>query len=137
MSNKNGSLKLSLAYTNPDGDSSKQDVSVAFHYQAQSHGTIDVPDTTASATAYEIPFGSIDVAATMVVIANRTGQSCEVKVNGQAVVSHHHDIASGGVFVIGGPAAPAANPITSVSLTLKDTQSGAGLIAYHIFGDET
>ncbi len=135
MSNKNGTLKLSLSYAGSENESAKQDISVAFPYQAQAHGTVDVPDTTAESTAYDIPFGAIDTAATMVIVENKTGQSCEVKVNHQNAVSNHHDLPDGGVFVIGGPGAPTANPVLAVSLTLSAVQSGAGLFAYHIFGD--
>ncbi len=134
MSNKNGNLKMTLGYVGPGGEAAKSEIVVPFAYQAQANGTVDVPFDATSGQEFSIPFGSIETAAAMVVIRNKTGQSCEVKINGQNVVSHHHDLADSAVFAFGG-AVPSENPITAVSLTLKDNQSAAGLIEYHLFGD--
>ncbi len=134
--NLNARLGVTLSYTNEEGGTSTMTaIALAAQYQSQSHGTIDVPDTTAADTEFSIPFGAVDEAATLVVIENRTGQSCEVKINGQNPVNNHHDLAAGGVYVFGAPHAPDANPMLSVKLKLNATQAGAGLIAYRIFGD--
>lgn len=132
--NLNARLGVTLSYTNEEGGTSTMSpIAIAAQYQSQSHGTIDVPDTTAGATSYAIPFGSVDVGASLLVIENRTGQSCKVLINGQTGTAH--SVASGGVCVIGGPTTPSAHPVLSAAVVLEGTQSGAGLIGYRVFGD--
>ncbi len=134
--NLNARLGVTLSYTNEEGGTSTMTaIAVAAKYQSQSHGTIDVPDTTAADTEYSIPFGSVDEGATLMILENRTGQDVEVKINGQAVVSHHHEIPAGGVLVLGGPLASAESPLLSAVVKLSATQAGAGLVAYRVFGD--
>lgn len=136
MSNKTATLKLSVAYTDPEGNSATLGpMSVVCPYQAQSHGAIDVPDTEASSTVHTVPFGSIGTAASCVVVENKTGQELAVKINGAATASHR--IAAGAAMAFGEAVAPGTTPITSLSLTTTAIQAGAGTIAYHIFGDPT
>ncbi len=134
--NLNARLGVTLSYTNEEGGTSTMTaIALAAKYQSQSHGTIDVPDTTAADTEYAIPFGSVDEGATLLILENRSGQDVEVKINDQAVVSHHHDIPAGGVLVLGGPNVSGTNPLLSAVVRLNSLQAGAGLIAYRIFGD--
>ncbi len=136
MANKIGTLKLSLTYKGPSlENAAPPQMSIPFSYMAQSHGTIDVPGS-AMVTTYEIPVGSIDTVVTMVVLQNRTGQEVEIKVNNQNVNTHHHNICSGGVLVLGGPLSPLVYPVTELSCTLSDVQGvDPGEIEYHVFGD--
>lgn len=139
MANKTAIFKWSLQYTDGDGktqrvpDQGTNNVSVP--YQAISEGTIDVPDAEVSATAHAIPFGSINVAATLVVLENKTGQELILKVNGSAALQHLG--AGQSLAVFADPTAPGTNPITALSLTTTATQSGAGSIVYRVFGDPT
>jgi hypothetical protein len=134
--NLNARLGLTLSYTNEEGGTSTASpIAIASHYQSQSHGTIDVPDTQAMDTEYSIPFGTVDAGAALMIIENRTGQDLEVKVNDQNVGTHHHDIPVGGVFVLGGPSPSAAHPLLSAVVKTTAIQSGAGLVAYRVFGD--
>ncbi len=138
MSNKAGTLKINMTYKGASNEVARlPECAVSFSYMAQSHGTVDVPTDALEAAEITIPFGSVGTHATMVVIQNRTGQDVEVKVNGQAPQTHHHDLASGGVLILGGPLVPADNKLTEVTFTLSDDQLafGAGEIEYHVFGD--
>ncbi len=138
MSNKAGTLKINMTYKGASGEIARlPECAVAFSYMAQSHGTVDVPTDALEDAEILIPFGSIETHATMVILQNRTGQDVEVKVNGQNPETHHHNLATGGVLVLGGPLVPADNKMTEVSFTLSDDQLafGAGDIEYHVFGD--
>ncbi len=134
MSNLNAALGLSLSYKNEEGTTTTMPaISVTCAYTAQCHGEIDVP--IGATGEIPIPFGSVDTGATCIIVKNKTAQDVELKINGQNVVSHHHNLAAGGVFVYGGPTMPDANPILSMSATLAGTQIAAGSISFHIFGD--
>ncbi len=103
--------------------------SIAF--VSESVGTIAVPDTTASSTAYSIPFGAIATAATFLYVLNQTGQDLMLKLNGSANLTR---IATGGTCILSMPVAPGATPLTAASLTTTATQSGAGTILYKVLG---
>ncbi len=134
--NLNANLGVTLRYTNEEGGTSAiTPIAVVCKYKGQNHGAVDVPDQATG--TIDIPFGSVDEGATCVIIENKTGQDVEIKWNGQNPESHHHNLATGGVFVMGSPLAPNANPILSVSATLAGTQAGDGSIGYHVFGDPT
>ena len=136
MPNLTANLQLNLQYTGPDSDTvSMPTLYTSAPYQAQTHGTIDVPDATASATVYAVPFGAIAVDATCGVIENLTGQPLLLKINGAAAASQ--SIPTGGSFCWANPAVAGSTPITAMSLTTTAIQSGAGRIVYHLFGDPT
>lgn len=134
MSNKIATMKVSLSYTDEEGNpATLGPIACACPYQGQIHGALDVPDAEASATVHAVPFGSIGTAATLAIIENKTGQELAVKLNGAATASHH--IAAGGVMAFGEAVAPGTTPLTSISLTTTAPQVGAGTIAFHLFGD--
>ena len=131
--NLTATLTVSLAYKNEEGAAASiTPITSACPYQGQNHGAIDVPDAEASATAHSIPFGSI-AKATCAILLNRTGQDLEVTINGVVATTN---LPIGGTFVYGGPHHPAAQPLASLSLKTTASQSGAGTIGYHIFGDD-
>ncbi len=136
MSNKQAAMTFQLTYVGPDGDQVVMPQrTVLSSYQAQNHGTIDVPDTTASATSYSVPFGGITVDTEAGLIENRTGQPLEVKINSAASASQ--TIPSGGVFAWANPTASGGTPILAISLKTTAMQMGDGYINYHLFGDPT
>src|ERR1041385_1655492 len=82
MANSLATVSYSVQYTDADGKTvTPSAVSTSCPYQSQTVGTIDVPDTTASATVYSIPFGGVDDAF-LILVVNKTGQDLSVKVNG-------------------------------------------------------
>ena len=107
---------------------------VAPPYRALSDGIIDVPDTTASATAYSIPFGGIGTGATLLHVKNKTGQDMIVKINGSLAL---FNLPTNGEVTISAAALPASTPLTALSLTTTATQSGDGTIEYLVAGDPT
>lgn len=136
MPNLTANWQLNLQYTGPDSDTVTMPTLYASSpYQAQTHGTIDVPDGTAMATVYAVPFGAIAVDATCGVIENRTGQDLSLKINGAAAASQ--TIPTGGSFTWANPGVAGSTPITSMSLTTTAAQTGAGSIIFHLFGDPT
>jgi hypothetical protein len=106
--------------------------SVAPAYAALSDGILDVPDTQASGTEYEIPFGGIGTGATLLHVKNKTGQALIVKINAATAV---FDLANNGEITIVSAALPGSAPLTGMSLTTTATQSGAGTIEYLVTGD--
>ncbi len=130
--NLHATLGVTVRYTNEEGGTSAiTPIAIACDYQGQNHGAVDVPDAETSATVHAIPFGAV-AKATLAVVTNRTGQELEVTVNGVAATTN---LAIGGTFVYGGASFPAAQALTSLSFKTTGSQSGAGSIGYHVFGD--
>lgn len=135
MSNKTAKIKITCSYHGVENEAATlSPVSVTVPYQGQSHGTIDVPDTTAGSTTYDIPFGSI-ASATGVIVENKTGQDLWLKWNSANIDSHKQYLPDGAAVSLAFPAVPGSFPTTAVSVTTTGTQAGAGLVAYHVFGD--
>ncbi len=137
MANKTATLKVNITYVGSSNETVvAPTLTKTVPYTAMSDGILDVPDTTASATVYNLPFGSIGAAATCCIIENRTGQDLVVKINGPTD-SGLHSLASGGLFVFGADDSASRNPVTSASVTTTLTQSGAGEVGFRLFGDPT
>lgn len=131
MSNT-ATLTTNLSYVGPDGNLVEMPTnSASCSYDAQNHGTIDVPDATAAATTLPVPFGAITTDATCGYIKNQTGQTLLVDING---AGNAFGLPDGGVFPWGFPG-PSSTPILSIDLTTTAIQSGLGSIVYHLFGD--
>lgn len=141
MANKSAVAKISLSYTGPDNEPvNLPTITVTAPYQAQLHASADVIDTLGSGQDIELPFGSIDQEATLLVVENRTkngvnpGQRLTLNLNaGDLVV----DLAIGesAVFGVGVTPDNVDTPITSAKVTTTEIQAGAGLVSYHVFGD--
>lgn len=131
MANKICTVKTTFTYTDEDGNTRTASNTVAAPYQAFAEGSLDVPDATVDSTAFDIPFGSV-AKASVLEIVNKTGQEMTLKLNGSSALT---DVPNGAVVTIAAAALPAGTAITAASLTTTDTQSGAGTIAFRIFGD--
>lgn len=127
MSNSTGSVKNQVT-----AGSRAVSSTVAPTYNAVSDGTIDVPDSTAGATAFTIPFGAVGVGATFVWVKNKSGQDMSVKINGSLAL---FNLPNGGELSISSAALPAATPLTALSLTTTATVTPAGSIDYLVGGD--
>ena len=137
MANKSASVKVSVSYTGPSAESAVvPTVTVAAPYQSQAHGTVDIADTTVADTEYAIPFGAV-ASATAVLVVNKTGQDLWLKWNAANINSHKQYLPTGGAVMLAFPDVPGSFPTESASVTTTDTQSGAGLVEYHVFGDPT
>jgi len=137
MSNKTASVRITCSYTGTENESASLPAKiVGCLYQAQTHGTVDVPDLATTDTEYDIPFGAV-AEATLVLVENTTGQDLWLKWNSANIESHKQFLKSGGCALIAMPDLPGQYPTTAVSVTTTATQSGAGTVAYHIFGDPT
>jgi hypothetical protein len=134
MANKTCSAKMVLTYIDDDGNTKTSTTSLTANYQAFGEGTMDVPDTTTSATAFDIPFGSIADGATALEVVNKTGQDMTLKLNGSLALC---DLPDGSGILLTAADVPAGTPLTAASLTTTATQAGAGTIAYKVFGDPT
>ena len=134
MPNQSAYFSLQASYVGPDGDNVVMPAKlVTVNYAAQNHGTIDIPDATAAATVYNVPFGLVNVDATGGMIFNNSGQPLEVKINGAAAASQ--TIPNGGQFSWANPSSAGATPVLAISLETSAIQAGAGTVTYHIFGD--
>lgn len=135
MSNKIGSVKVTLSYPGPGGSTVAASQSILASFMGSSSGQIDVPDATAGATAFSVPFGTVATGATMVLVVNKMGQDAILKVNGSLALNN---IPDGGVALITAASLPAASKLTAVSLTTTDTVDGSETdrtIDYWVLGD--
>jgi len=134
MPNHSAYFSLQCQYVGPDGDNVVMPAKlVTANYAAQNHGVMDIPDATAGATVFNVPFGLITVDATAGMIFNNSGQPLSVKINGAAAASQ--TIPNGGMFAWANPVTAGATPILAISLTTTALQVGAGSVTYHLFGD--
>ncbi len=135
MSNKKVTCKASISYIDADGQSATlPQKTIDAEYQAQVHGGFDIPDTTVAGD-FVIPFGSI-AKATAVLIENRTGQAIDLAINGGDV--GYEALADGkDLLFIASMLPGGSTPISNITATTGTTQDGAGVIAFHIWGDPT
>lgn len=125
-------LTLNLVYIGPDGNLVEMPTkSAPCAYDAQNHGTLDVPNATAAATVLAVPFGSIAAQATCGLIENLTGQPLLVNIN---AVGDSFELPDKAVYAWGFPGT-SAMPILAIDLTTTAIQSGLGQVVYHLFGD--
>jgi len=130
MSNQIAAVSLQLTYA-LGGTTIAKTFSLSSPFQAQSEGTLDVPEAETSSTAHAIPFGSI-AKATLAIIKNRTDQELTLKVNGSLALQN---IPIGGVVMFGAEALGIAADLTAISLTSTTSETAAGYIDYFVFGD--
>lgn len=135
MSNKIGSLKVTASFPGPGGSTVSASESVLAAFAASSYGQVDVPDQTAGAVAFDIPFGSIAVGASGILVQNNMGQDAILKINGSAALN---DIPDGGVVLIAAAGLPASAKLTALSLTTTATVDGsttARTVDFWVLGD--
>ena len=130
MSNSKVTVRSQILYTDAYSQNAAVNVTVEAPYQAQNHGSIDIPDTT-GAGSYDIPFGSV-TSATCVTVRNFTGQPVNITVNGGDLA--YTGLADGKSFLLTLEAMP-DTAIAAVQVTTLSTQTGAGHIAYDVWGD--
>jgi hypothetical protein len=147
MSNKNAILRSSLQWVGGGGGVSKSpegggtDTINATYREAEPDSQIGVPDTQASGTEYDIPFGSI-AAASLLQIENQTGQTIKARVNAPpsasaALVSGTKDItlanAVGDLLMValvtsgGTPGVLSVKRKSDTEVTVQSWLSGTGI----------
>lgn len=102
-----------------------EDVDVPFSEYASSG--LGIPDATASATAFNVDFGTV-ASATALLIKNTNNQEMKVTIP-------DFDLVPGGVILIIQPAKPTGNPLNAVTIHTTATQVGAGLFETTVLGD--
>ncbi len=122
MANAIGSVKVTISFPGPGGSTVAGAENILAAFAGSSYGQVVVPDATAGATAFAIPFGSIATGASAVLIQNKMGQDAILKINGSAALN---DIPDDGVVLIGGAGLPAAGKLTALSLTTTATVDGS------------
>jgi hypothetical protein len=122
-----------LTWTPPGGGGVHvTNVSVSCTYAAQSDGTIDIPDTTPSTTAFSLAFGSI-ATPKMLLIKNDNNQDMGIRL--QSAMSDEFQVPANSEVMIAMPTAPLSNPITAIKVVTTALQTGAGSVSYLLFGD--
>lgn len=133
MSDELAKLSLALSYPGPGGENRKVPTSVLeAPFQAINVGRIDIPDGTLEGAPLVIPFGSVGVGASLLLIKNGNNQDMALLLAG--ATEEHCRIPPGGVFLIGG-SVPSSNALTEATLMLTDDQVGDGSVDYWVFGD--
>ncbi len=134
MAADNFSVSLNLQYTPPGAppNSGVAALPAAGTYNAGQSGTIDVPTTASVDDVIPVPFGSV-AAGKLVVIRNGLAADVGVRLNGAG--SNTFNLPPGGEFAYVAPAAPAAVPLTAVSLVVTAIPTTVQRIQYWIFGD--
>ena len=125
---------LSIVYSPPAGPANSVTASLATAavHNAQSVGIIDIPSGTGPSAAFDIPFGSVEVAK-MVVINNSSNDEVGIKLNG--AVADNYRISGGGFMSIVMPTEPGADPVSSMELTWINSNTTLQTIQYFVFGD--
>jgi len=108
--------------------------SLQLSYNAQNVGTIDVPDSTAPATVYDIPFGAVSKAK-MLIVKNFTALDLDLSINASADLI---SIPPSGMVMFGAPidpTGPSDHPIESASLKTRGTSTSLARAEFWVFGD--
>jgi hypothetical protein len=125
-------LSGNLNYTPPGGDAAiNLPLAAGATYGAQSSGSIDVPSGSASGATFSISLGAVSSPVGFV-IKNRGGTAVNIALNSAASPFR---VSNNGVVAQMNNAAPAANPLTAVTVILVATQTSLGAVDYLIFGD--
>ncbi len=125
-------LSGNLNYTPPGGDAAiNLPLAAGATYGAQSSGSIDVPSGSASGATFSISLGAVSSPVAFVV-KNRAGTAVNLAINS---ASSPFRMSNNGVMANANNAAPAANPLTALTVILVATQTAAGQVDYLIFGD--
>ena len=134
MANKTATLKFTLTYPAPGGGSaSVPQTTVSVPFQAMNDGTFDIPGATMSGVEFQIPFGSIDVGATLLMVFNKTPQPLILKVNGGDVTN---TIPAGDMAIIEAGTTIGGTPILTASVTTTDVVGADPVpVEYLVFGD--
>jgi len=132
MSNPKVTVRTQVLYTDAYSQNASIQATIEPEYQSQTHGSIDIPDTT-GAGAFDIPFGAVSD-ATCVLVKNLTGQTVDVSINGGDLA--YTSLADGKSFIFACQGTP-ASAITAVQVTTGATQVGDGHIAFDVWGDPT
>ena len=130
----NFTATLGLQYTPPaaPANSGVASLAVAGTYNAGQPGNIDVPSGTAISTVFPIPFGSVSDTK-LCVIRNNMSSDLGVRING--AVANNFELAPGGVFMYAGSAAPATDPLTSVSVVTPAVPATLEKVLFWTVGD--
>jgi hypothetical protein len=125
-------VTVSIVYTPPSAPTNSGTVSltVPVSLDAQNVGQIDIPASTAPATALAIPFGSVN-SARIILVKNLTSQELVLKLNGGLAISN---ITANGEFLYVCPTDPLALPMSSASLTTTAAFPGLEAIQYWVMG---
>ncbi len=135
MPNKTATFLTNFTYTGPSGNTvTEPQSSVAAPYQSMHSGTLDVPPSTAPATAIPIPTGSIGTEITAVRIVNNLSLDIGIRLNG--AVTDEYQVPPGGEFQYVTPVAATYLPLTAVSIATTAEQVEIDeSVAYWVFGD--
>lgn len=135
MANNTATVRVSLSHPAPGGGTATPpSIVVSAPYEAQLAGDIDIPDTTADATEFELPLGSIGTEITGLIIKNDNNAAIGIRLNSAVGDADIYSLAAGGVFVHAAPTDDDA-PITAAAITTTAEQSGNGRVAFWLFGD--
>ncbi len=129
MANKIASLRLTLSAPGPGSSTYSVSKSVLAKFAGSAVNSVDVPES--STTPVTVSFGSVAVAATLVIVENNTDGDLAIQMNGSEDTSYK--MPPGGVAVFGGDDAPTAGPLLSMICTPGTTE--AGTIDTWVFGD--
>lgn len=132
MSNSSAVFKLASSFAGPlGGTTAPPTVTLTAPYQASSESTIDIPDATAAATDFDVPFGSV-ASATAVLLKNQGNQALDVSFGASEDVAF--ELPPGAMVLYASPTDP-TTPLASITVTTTAEQDGEGKVACMVFGD--
>lgn len=128
------SVTTTLQYENPGPVTVSSTFINQATYQASSVGFIEVPDNTADATEFDVPFGDVG-AVKAIWVKNETISTLNVVFNADDTVTY--SIPPGGCFApLLADADGADAALTAVTLVSTAIITEPGQISYLVFGDE-
>lgn len=124
----NASISAALRYIAPGNSAATSNLSAAVEYVGSSSGFLDIPEGTAAAASFAVPFGSV-AAPKAIALQNNTATAKGVAINGSEDV---WNLGAGDMMVLGGPAALG---ITSISIIETVEAAADGNVSYVVLGD--
>lgn len=100
-------------------------------HQSKACGAIDVPADTPAGTEVDIPFGSVRLDATLVVVSNRTSLPVDAKINGVKT----HSIPPSGFVILGSSEPNTGTSVKSFAVVTTAKHDKSEKIEFFVFGD--
>lgn len=127
-------MTLGLQWTPPFAalNSGNSSFNLSAQYNAQNVGQIDVPGATPAATVFPIPFGTVS-SAKVLVVKNMMSTDVGIRFNG--AVADNFQVAAGACVAVFAPAAPVANPLTSISVVTTAVPGATEQLSFWVYGD--
>ncbi|HVH45366.1 MAG TPA: hypothetical protein VM925_23595 [Labilithrix sp.] len=126
-------FSCNVTYAPGGGGMLSQNFNVAAPYTAINAGKIDVPNGTAAATAFNLPFGGVTTDTRGLLIQNNT--DVDLSVDLAASGTAQYQLAPGGLVLHWAPKKAAATALLAATVTVTAATAADGAVDFIVLGE--